>query len=857
CNKAFLYFLFPDERVPAAQIKETETGPIVAEYDWSISNVRHLLQLSRSPHGDTIPGPEFYTGRPGYKVRLSLTAGRINPVDNLPYLGVWFSLVPGLFDDVIEWPFQYTLNLTLVARTDPSQSVHLTMNPMTAICRLRKQFLRPRSEGRRKGDGCGKAFFVSHARLLEDENGLPSPFLMNDELLLRATVFLQGRGSTPKRAKVFMRGHQLVSEFIWEVEDVDGKRHLGQVASDLFYVNSESYLMVLQISFIGDDIGVFATLVPGDYDDSLHWPFAYHFELAIMDPSPLNHDRKGSIDPTSGTCPLAAFTKPRYQPNVPCGFRKLITFPMLESKNLKRNGSLLVRFSAILDQMPHFAKLSVRDNFLVSEYKWRVPNIERKMQLAKSDRLSNLLSERFYSSDQGYLMQLQIKFQNKTDGHVGLFLTLLEGEYDPLLEWPFSKKFILLVVDQQEGGKDLEVPVDPSDPYIRSEACAGSFWRPFGRNDACGSSSAIRYDNLYDRKFIRYGAVQLKVIIYLDEIRPPRFATLTILEHFLVSRFEWLVPDLEEKIQQSREGRLPFLDSEKFYLSNNGYRMMLRLYPEKTPGFVGLYAVLTRGVYDDELRWPFSHTYRLEVVAPHGTISRTTHPGTPGSGCPDIAFQKPDRELAEWSCGEGHMVAHDTLLRGPRPYAEEGGTVRIAVTVFLQELTPPVASLGFERGSLFARYSWVIKDATAAFGLLQTREKSRLESPVFYSENQGYAMRLALSLARLPNYRNSVVAAKEDTPVVGLYWTLQPGLHDDALRWPYQAPITLSVIDSRGERHLEKLIDPAHSKCPPEAFERPPGTHSCGFAALVTVDTLLSSYIHNNILHIKASILLN
>lgn len=125
--------------------------------------------------------------------------------------------MPGLFDDVLEWPFQYTLNLTLLSKTDPSLSVHLTMNPMTAICRLRKQFLRPRSEGRRKGDGCGKAFFVSHEKLLLTEPDGSGVYLSGDELILRATVFLQGQASTPKRAKVFMRGHQLVSEFLWEV----------------------------------------------------------------------------------------------------------------------------------------------------------------------------------------------------------------------------------------------------------------------------------------------------------------------------------------------------------------------------------------------------------------------------------------------------------------------------------------------------------------------------------------------------------------------------------------------------------------------------------------------------------------
>lgn len=138
--------------------------------------------------------------------------------------------------------------------------------------------------------------------------------------------------------------------------------------------------MVLQMSFTENDIGLYSTLVPGDFDESLQWPFSYHFELSIVDPSPSGHDRKGSVDPTVGTCPLAAFAKPKYQPNVPCGFRKLATFAMLEAKHLKRNGSLLVKFSAVLDTMPHFAKLSMRNNFLVAEYKWRVSNIERKVR---------------------------------------------------------------------------------------------------------------------------------------------------------------------------------------------------------------------------------------------------------------------------------------------------------------------------------------------------------------------------------------------------------------------------------------------------------------------------------------------
>lgn len=333
-----------------------------------------------------------------------------------------------------------------------------------------------------------------------------------------------------------------------------------------------------------------------------------------------------------------------------------------------------------------------------------------------------------------------------------------------------------------------------------------------------------------------------------------------MVENHLVARYEWPVADLQEKVQQVRDGRVPYIDSDKFYVSNNGYRMMLRLYPEKANGFVGLYAVLTKGVYDEDLLWPFSYTYRLEVISKEGrTIGRTTYPGSPGSGCPAIAFQKPDRELAEWSCGEGHMVAHDTLFKGG--YLDEKGGVRFSVTVFLQELMPPVASIGFERGAVVSRYSWILRDVASSVELLQTREKSRLESPIFYSENQGYAMRISLSLGRLPNYRNAVVLSEkeESSKVVGLYWTLHSGMHDDVVRWPFSSAVALVLVDRTGQgQDLEKVIDPVNSKCPQQAFDRPSGSqneHSCGFAALVTLKVLMSNYVYEDLLHVRVNIM--
>lgn len=840
-----------------SQVKETHNGTYLSQYEWRVRDMYALLQRSSVMHGVNLAGPDFYTGKPGYRVRLGLSFGRINPANGIPYMGVWFTILRGRYDDALEWPFQYRFNVTVVDPSGSGQDAHVSMNPMTAICRLRKQFQRP-TERKNDAEGCGKSFLVPHSKLLG--------FVAEDSLVVRLTIFLEDKGAIPKRAKAYMRGHQLVSEFQWAVDDVDTKirqarkGELQPLTSDLFYVNSESYLMVLQLTFHRDDehIGLFAVVVPGEFDDSLEWPLSYSFELSIVDQSPgfLTADRKGVIDPTSGVCPLGAFVKPQYQPNTPCGFRKLVSFSALERNNFKKDGRILLRFTAILDQMPNFASVSVKDRHLVAEYTWKVPNVERKIALATSGRPSNLLSERFYTRHQGYMMQMQLKFQNFTNGSIGVFLTLLEGGYDSLAAWPFVKRFDLIIIDQQHGkeGNDVVVAVDPNNPYIKNEACVGSFWRPFGRNDACGSSSAISYEQVYKRKYIRYGSLLVKLVVYMEEIEPPDMARLVFRDDSVVAEYDWIVPDIKDKVVQAKLGNAQLVDSSKFYLTNGGYRVMLRLYPEKAAGYVGLYVVFTRGAYDELVDWPFTHKYEMVIADQRdggsADIVRTTFAA---SGCPDIALQKPAQELAEWSCGESRMASHAALFDGG--YVRDGA-VRVRFRVFLKEYASHVASVTVRDNVLASEYLWELKDAAAKVALLNTGGFSKVESPVFYTANQGYALRMSLVLNRVTPPLQTL-ASNDDQRVLGVYFTLWKGRHDGVLRWPFPHLLTLAIVSpTAGRSDLSKTVDPTHARCPPEAFHRPKAArndHACGFSAFLAADRL-GDYMRDGSVVIRATV---
>ena len=59
----------------------------------------------------------------------------------------------------------------------------------------------------------------------------------------------------------------------------------------------------------------------------------------------------------------------------------------------------------------------------------------------------------FHTSPCGYKLCMRINLNGVDDGvgkHIALFVHLMEGDYDAFLEWPFSKKFRLSIMDQSD-----------------------------------------------------------------------------------------------------------------------------------------------------------------------------------------------------------------------------------------------------------------------------------------------------------------------------------------------------------------------------------------------------------------------
>ncbi|XP_053329248.1 TNF receptor-associated factor 1 [Spea bombifrons] len=107
------------------------------------------------------------------------------------------------------------------------------------------------------------------------------------------------------------------------------------------------------------------------------------------------------------------------------------------------------------------------------DFLWKITNLKQRFQDAISGRTNSLYSPAFYSSRYGYKVCLRIYLNGDGAGkgtHVSLFFTIMRGEYDNLLPWPFKNKVTFMLLDQSNR--------EPIIDAFRPDITSASFQRP-------------------------------------------------------------------------------------------------------------------------------------------------------------------------------------------------------------------------------------------------------------------------------------------------------------------------------------------------------------------------------------------
>ncbi|XP_067043174.1 TNF receptor-associated factor 6-like isoform X3 [Acropora muricata] len=85
---------------------------------------------------------------------------------------------------------------------------------------------------------------------------------------------------------------------------------------------------------------------------------------------------------------------------------------------------------------------------------WRIENYRQRRQDAINGIATALHSPAFYTSLYGYKLCLRINLNGVDSGvgrYIALFVHMMQGDYDSILEWPFTGRITLTILDQSEG----------------------------------------------------------------------------------------------------------------------------------------------------------------------------------------------------------------------------------------------------------------------------------------------------------------------------------------------------------------------------------------------------------------------
>lgn len=200
---------------------------------------------------------------------------------------------------------------------------------------------------------------------------------------------------------------------------------------------------------------------------------------------------------------------------------------------------LTEHFSEIRTKMAEFMH-EANDRIKHDVFIWKVEKVMEKIGAAKENKQLSVFSPPYYSSHYGYKFCMRLYLNG--DGtarntHISIFLVILSGPYDNIVEWPFKYRVSFCLVDQCALNKPEEFPkAQDVIESFRPDPNSNSFKYPAtAMNIASGiprflplekikeNSNENRYvlnDTLFIKVFIDYVGVARSLIKFILNLDP-------------------------------------------------------------------------------------------------------------------------------------------------------------------------------------------------------------------------------------------------------------------------------------------------------------------------------------------------
>ena len=148
---------------------------------------------------------------------------------------------------------------------------------------------------------------------------------------------------------------------------------------------------------------------------------------------------------------------------------------------------------------------------------WKIPQFSQRKADAVNGKYTSIFSLPFYTGRYGYKMCLRLYIMGDGIGkgtHLSLFFVVMRGEFDNILQWPFTHKVTFKLINQS-GGRDI---VDTFQP----DPMSSSFKKPTSdMNVASGCPRFVSHTELERGGFIVDDTIFVKCMINTSTIRHP------------------------------------------------------------------------------------------------------------------------------------------------------------------------------------------------------------------------------------------------------------------------------------------------------------------------------------------------
>ena len=148
---------------------------------------------------------------------------------------------------------------------------------------------------------------------------------------------------------------------------------------------------------------------------------------------------------------------------------------------------------------------------------WKIPQFSQRKVDAENAENNAILSPPFYSGRYGYKMCLRLYIMGDGIGkgtHLSLFFVVMRGEFDNILQWPFTHKVTFKLINQA-GGRDI---VDSFQP----DPTNNSFRKPkLDVNVASGCPLFVTHIELEEGGFVVDDTIFIKCEVDTSTMRHP------------------------------------------------------------------------------------------------------------------------------------------------------------------------------------------------------------------------------------------------------------------------------------------------------------------------------------------------